>query len=445
MDGLSEPIRIILALVIGGLIGLEREINEKKSIDRSKKPVAIMGVRSFSLIGGLGSLAGILYDPITPFSLLLSGSFMILLFVFYTLDSLATRDFGLTTEIAILYTYLIGFILMHDIVSIQLLLAITVILILLLSRKDQIKGVVEGIKRAEVNAFIGYAIIALVILPFLPNQTYSLSDIPGSTNFVANFGFEIQKLARIELFNPFKIWLIVALITGVDMAGYALERTIGQKKGWILTSIAGGFISSTATTQSLAHESKETRHIHHLLASALLANLVSFFQIAIIIGTINSAFLIKLLPTLGSILLFSFGTVIFFMRAKEKGKEHAVATLKPHKIFDLGAALKFASLFLIISVISKIGLEFFGNTVFLATTVIGSIIGIDAVMINTSELAGKAIDVRLGVIAFTLANAVNLYAKTFYSFLQGRKDFAIKFGVSVTGIILFSLLGLLFV
>jgi uncharacterized membrane protein (DUF4010 family) len=446
MENLDIAFRLLLAFIIGGVIGLEREINEKKSIKPNEKPFAIIGVRSSALIGALGALSGYLYTQTPLFAGLITAAFIILLMSFYVLDSKATGDFGITTELAILYSFVLGVLLSLAIFPIQIILAITIVLMLFLSRKEEIKNALADVKRTEIDAFISYAVIALVILPFLPNQTYSLSDIPGFINFFTNMGVNIQKLAAIEAFNPFKIWLIVALITGVDVVGYVLERTIGQKRGWILTSIAGGFISSTATTQSLAQESTQRRHIHHLLAAALLANLVSFFQIAILIGSVNAIFLIRLLPTLFFAIVAALGAVLYFMKVREsENVEHETMKIKTHEIFNIGPALKFALLFLVISIISKVSLVFFGDAVFLATTAIGSLVGLDAVMINTAELALQTIDIRLAIIAFILANAVNLYAKTIYSFIQGRRDFAIKFCVSVTVIVVASFLGLFFV
>jgi uncharacterized membrane protein (DUF4010 family) len=97
---------------------------------------------------------------------------------------------------------------------------------------------------------------------------------------------------------------------------------------------------------------------------------------------------------------------------------------------------------LIIQLISRIALEFFGQSGFLAATAIGSLTGLDAVIINTSQLAGKQIEVTLAVIALILANAVNLTSKTIYSFLQGNQEFAIKFGLSMGFVALSSVVGL---
>ena len=238
------------------------------------------------------------------------------------------------------------------------------------------------------------------------------------------------KLAQIEILNPFKLWFIVALITGVDMAGYILDRTVGQKKGWLLTSIAGGFISSTATTQSLAQQSKKSKTINRLVATAVSSNLASFFQIFILVASINGLFLVKITPLILAIIIGSFLPVLFFLKKKESIKEEELKEtkerLKKDEIFALGPALKFAVIFLLIRIVTKTSLALFGNKGFLVTIGIASITGIDAVTINLSELAGTAVSFKTGVLALILANAVNLLGKTVYSFTQGKKEFALN-------------------
>lgn len=442
METLEIFFRILLAFLCGGVIGIEREVNEKTGNDSRGEKTAIVGLRSFSLIGALGAIVGFLAVSLGGLALLIAGAFFLLMLIYYILDSQATKDPGITTELAMIYSFVLGLLLSLSSFPIQLTLAITVVLMLLLSQKTKIKSVMQGIKKEEIGAFISYAIIAVVILPFLPNTTYALADIPGLKDFLGNFSLNIDKILTIELLNPFKLWLIVALITGVDMVGYVLEKTIGKKKGWVLASIAGGFISSTATTQSLAQQSTTSKRVHHLLAAALVANLVSFFQIAILIAPVNPVFLVKIIPVIFGIVIVALLLIGFFLRSKEKSEDStAVEKISEQKdIFTIGPALKFATLFLVIGIATKIALVFFGSGGFLITTAIGALAGLDAVMINTAQLAGKTVDFQLALTAFVLANAVNLVGKTVYSFLQGKQEFAVKFGISMILLISSSLL-----
>jgi uncharacterized membrane protein (DUF4010 family) len=438
-------LRLFLAFVLGAVLGLEREISEQKSTNHHK-PSAVLGVRSFSLVTVLGAIVGLLSFDFMPFAITITAGFFILLIVFYYFNTHYTNDQGFTTEIAVIYSFLIGLLLMIEVIPIQLTLALTIIVIVLLSQKSRIKDVVKDIQITELNAFISFAILAIVILPFLPDRSYALIDIPGAKDFFKTLNPLMSSIVAINIINPFKLWLVVVLVTGVDLIGHILERTIGQKKGWLLASMAGGFVSSTATIQSLAQESRHTTRINHLVAAAVLANLVSFFQIGFLIVAVNANFFIRLTPILFCIIIASFFILLYFLKVRESQALEVKEKIeqKPVSIIDLKAALKFAFLFLVISIFSKVALVIFGQSGFLVATGIGALIGLDAVMINTSQLVGGNINYALGLLAFIFANAVNLGAKSVYSFLAGKKEFAMKFSVSMSLVIISSLLGFLF-
>jgi uncharacterized membrane protein (DUF4010 family) len=94
---------------------------------------------------------------------------------------------------------------------------------------------------------------------------------------------------------------------------------------------------------------------------------------------------------------------------------------------------------------TKVALLYFGNSGFLITSAIGALAGLDAVMINTASLAGGQISMELAAWTFVLVNAVNLIGKLVYSVIQGSREFAVKFGISVGIIILASIAVVLFI
>lgn len=438
-----------LSLALGALIGFEREINERKDLltDKINVKVAILGLRSFSLVAGLGSIAGALIIPFPVMAAILFGIFGLLLLAFYIIDSKSTHDFGITTETALLYSFLIGFLVSVNILPVQVIISVTVLLILLLSRKERIKRIVDDITHHEVNAFVSFAILAFVILPFLPNQGYSLSDLPHLNQFAQNLEIDISQITDLELFNPFKLWFIVVLITGVDLLGYILERILG-KSGWLVASLIGGFVSSTATTISIAQESKTNTHHEPLLSAAIFATSVSFIPILLLLAVLNSSLFLAFFPILSIVLITSFILGFYYLNKSKKTDQIKIKEkdiLHDHQIFDLFSALKFVVIFLAINIASKLSLIFLGNTGFLFTTALGALSGLDAVVINTAQLVGTKIDITLGIWGLLLANSINLFAKTAYCYLQGHKSFATRYftsmviivGVSIFAVILF--------
>lgn len=441
--------KLLLSLGIGALIGIEREAHDKQHNKKNNESIHSVGVRTFALLTALGTLAGSLIDIYFPFFLLISGAFFALTISYYILQSLHSKDNGFTTELAILFSYLIGVFLAGNLIPIQVILAIAVMLIVLLSRKQDIRNFLLKINREEINAFTSFALVTLVILPFLPNKPFSIADMPGLEQFILSYGIHLGKFANIELFNPFRFWLIVVLITGIDMAGYLLTRIVGHKRGIILTSLVGGLVSSTATTQALANQSKNTKNINSIVGAAILATGTSFLPIFVLIASVNPKFLSQVTPTLVSLFAASFivGFSYIYLGSKHdaKHKKQITKNKTESEIFSIGPALKFGALFIVVRIVTQVSLLVFGQTGFLVSSALAGFTGIDAATLNISELAGKSIDVPLAIFAFILVNAVNLSAKVFYSYVQGAKLFAFKLGIGMVFLILASMIGLLLI
>jgi uncharacterized membrane protein (DUF4010 family) len=438
------PFRLFISLIIGAVIGLERETHHQNT--RNEK--VSVGLRTFSLISTLGTLGGFFYTSHFPLFIFTSAVLGLLVLAYYILQSSVSKDVGITTELGMVFAYLIGILLGTNILSIQLILAIVVILVLILSRKEEIQNIILGIDREELHAFISYALIALVILPFLPNMPFSLNSIPGITSFLKTYGVNIQAYMSFEIINPFRLWFIVALITGIDIAGYTLERIIGKKHGRLIASLIGGFISSTSTTQSLAQESKTGKGVNKLVGTALFANLTSFLQIFILLAPLNGTFLVQSTPTLLFMIVTALGVGLFFFTRTEKITKNTTkekGAIKESEIFALGPALRFAVIFIIIRLFSKVALAAFGSTGLYITSVIASFTGIDAVLITVADLAGKTINYHTAIVTLILVNTTNLLSKSFFSYLQGSRAFALRFFLGVLTIIAASMVGLFFV
>lgn len=439
-------LKLLLSLGIGALIGLEREAHSTTPKKLNNESLHSVGIRTFALITTLGTLSGLLIDSYFPFFLIIAGAFFLLTIAYYVLQSWMSKDNGFTTELSIFFSFLIGVFLAGNLIPLQLLFAVAVMLIVVLSRKQDIKNFLYKVSREEINAFTSFALVTLVILPFLPNQPISISDAPQFERFLTSYGINLGAFAKIEIFNPFRFWLIVVLITGIDMAGYLLTRLIGPNRGVVISSLVGGLVSSTAATLALANQSKIQKNINRLTGAAILATSTSFLPIFALIASVNADFLVRITPTLMALVLSSFTVGSFFIyvgrKDDEKSKKFSHKAKSESEIFSIGPALKFGVLFIIVSIVTKISLLLFGQTGFLVSSAIAGFTGIDAATLNISELAGKSIEIKLAILAFILVNTVNLGAKVFYSYVQGARKFALKLGVGMIVIVLFSLIGL---
>ncbi len=428
--------KIVLSIVLGAAIGLEREGSGSHT---SQHSMFLGGIRTYALISLLGALVGILIlNNQTSLAVLIGGGFLLLLISYYIVSSLATKDFGMTSEMSVIITFLIGLLIILEIAPLHIMVAVFVILMLILSLKSKTSRLIAGISREELQSFISYAIIALVVWPFLPDVSYRLSDMPVLPQLLQSFNFDLGQLNSLELINPRKIWMIVVLITGIDVFGYILGKIVGNKKSFALTSFVAGFVSSTSATQSLAQKSRKTQFVNHLVGAALLANLASFLQIFLLVGPLNPQWLISILPTV-VLMIFASGVLAMIFLKKKEPETEEEKEAKPGKIFSLMPALKFAALLIVVKIVTKVCLVVFGQSGFVISSVIASLAGLDAILVNLADLAGKSITFEFALFTFLLVNATNLLSKTVYSFLQGTREFTWKFLVGAASIMVSSL------
>ena len=431
--------KLVLALLFGAAVGLERESGQPQEGSAG-------GMRTYSLIALLGAVCGILYvNALTFFAMAVAVCFFLMILIYYGIGSARTGDFGMTTEVATFFTFLIGMLPMLNIMDTQLIVAIFVVLIMVLSIKAKTKELVAGVSSKEIQSFVSYAIISLVILPFLPNVGYSLHSIPVVVKILENMGMVLGPFMDLEIINPQKLWFVVVLITGIDVFGYTLGRIIGNKSSFTVASFLGGFVSSTSTTQSLALRSQKTHVVNYLVGAALLSNLASFLQVFLLAGPLNGKWMISLIPSIMIMVATSGLFAVYFLKKHEPEKQEKERGIKDFKIFSLESALKFAVLITVVKLLTKVCLILFGNAGFIISSIIASFVGMDAIIINLAEMAGPTITLKFALLVFLLVNATNLISKMVYSYLQGSRKFALRFTLAISVVALSSFAGLLLV
>lgn len=274
----SVFIGFLLALSLGALIGIERELPR-----RGTKPGGASdfgGIRTYASIAFFGAIMTWLDTTLdmhiwTAFGSILSGLFIL---VSYAYSSFQKNKIGATSEYAAMITYFIGVIAMMQMYSFAVMIAIG--FLLLLSSKDYLNKLKERFSREELGDSLKFAVIALVILPLLPDEKYSILQIIHW--FYTDLSWTHPVLVA-QFFNPHSIWKFVVIMAGVEYAGYLLSRMVGTKGGIILSGTIGGLISSTATTVAMTKKSTEhTEHRYSYVTATLLASCIMFLRVIIV-------------------------------------------------------------------------------------------------------------------------------------------------------------------
>jgi len=269
MEQYSIFYRFGVALIIGFLVGLQREY----AFNKQGKELAA-GVRTFSLISLIGCTAAMITQ--------LTASPLPFVAIIIILGLLITVNFfiqawrgetGLTTEVAALMTALAGALVYWN--NMALAVALTVTTTILLSFKLELHTFARHLTKPDIFSTLKFAVISVIILPVLPNKLFG----PAPFN----------------IFNPYKIWLLVVFISGISFVGYILIKIIGPRKGISLTGLLGGLASSTAVTLSFTQKSRDNKILAKPFALAILiAWTVMFARVLILVAAINSS-MMKLL------------------------------------------------------------------------------------------------------------------------------------------------------
>lgn len=203
----------------------------------------------------------------------------VLIIVSYAYSSFRQDKMGVTSEYATFITYFIGAVSMMGYYSVAVITAI--LLLLLLSAKEYFAKLKARFSREELGDTLKFAVIALVILPLLPDARYSLLDM---ANWIATGHLTwSHPVLTAKFFNPHSIWLFVVVMTGVEYAGFFLGKMLGNRGGIIASGAVGGLISSTATTVAMTRKSKQhPEHRNSYVVATLLASSIMFLRVVIV-------------------------------------------------------------------------------------------------------------------------------------------------------------------
>ena len=250
-------------MACGLLIGIERGFKLRRMKDDSR----VAGVRTFTLLGIVSGIAGLIGSAAQPLAggALILGAAAVLAVGYANRPALKTRP-DATTPIAGLATLGLGFVAGSG--NPGLAIAGASLATIILALRSELHGFIERLDEDDVKALARYAVIAGAVLPFLPSGSYG----------------------PLGAWNPQKLWLVVVLVTGFSFLGYVGNRIFGERHGTIATALIGGAYSSTAVTQSLAQRLGSASQVGAENAGIALASAVMYLRVVLLSGFSRHAF-----------------------------------------------------------------------------------------------------------------------------------------------------------
>lgn len=385
-------LNLAVALGIGLLIGAERERSKGIDPDRS-----LAGIRTFTIVALLGAVS-----TVVNFWLLVVSVVCVTVFAAIAYVVRVDKHPGLTTEITLVFTVILGGLAMNA-PSLAASLAVTASI--LLAAKEPIHGFVRGaVTKDELNDFLILAAATLIVLPLVPNE------------FIGPF----------SAINPRNLWLIVILVMLISALGHLALRLFGGRIGLPLVGLVSGFISSIATVGAMGERAKETPYlIGSAVAGAVLSSLSTILQLTLLLAAIHRPTLQALTAPLifGGVSVAIYGLVVTLSSFHKNGAE----VTKPSRSFSVKTALILAAVIAVVLITSAALKAWFGQAGLVVASGVAGLADVHASTISVASLAAAGnLSATNAVIPILVAFSVNAVSKAVAAVVSGGKEFALQ-------------------
>jgi uncharacterized membrane protein (DUF4010 family) len=394
----AAPMRLLVALGVGLLLGLERERRKGEGPDR-----AASGIRTFALTGLLGGVLAAIGNPL----LVAAGAAIVATAALVAYARGDRTDPGITTEIALVVTYALGVLALSDP---GLAGAASVSATAVLAFRTRLHSLArDALSQQEVLDGLLLAVAAVVVLPILPDRL-------------------VGPFAAI---NPAQVWRLVVLVMAVGIAGHLGMRFFGSRFGIPLAGLAGGLVSNTATMASMGTLARrEPRLMAAAASGAVLGSFASLAQLSLVVGAAD----LRVLQALRGPLIAAGAVAAAAAIALSVHSLHAQlpAERPPVRGVDLTSALAFAGL-VTATLIAVAGLHrWLGERGVLVGAVVGGAADVHAAAISTASLATRGeLAPRSAVLPILGALSANTAVKMFIAFAAGPRGFFARVGTTL--------------
>ena len=398
---------ILLSACLGALIGLIRQWSNQAS---ANEHLDLGGVRTYSLWAMLGSIGALLTEEALPGVLLvvlgLVGTHQI---VAMAKTPAASRPGG-TTFASALLTILVGALVYWGYRSVAVVVTATVMV--LLGLKKPLHAWTRKFTDEDIRGTLQFVVITGIILPLVPDR---------------NFG-------PLEAFNPYRIWVMVVLISGLGFLGYVAMRVLGAKAGILVTSIFGGLASSTATTLAFSRRSRSEPSIsEHYALGIVVASSTMLVRVVVAVGILNSELSRQLIAPFALMIApgILYGIWLWFKRRPGLGEVNAPQIGNP---LGLKTAVKFALLYALVGFlvkgITKLNLLQSG---LIPLSFLSGLTDMDAISLTVAGNHSEGtVDLHLAMQAVLVAAMANSLMKAGFAIALGspllKKEIAIVLG-----------------
>jgi len=313
-----------------------------------------------------------------------------------------------TTEVAALMVLALG--LVAGLGFPLLTSAVASVMVLALVEKTRIHSAIKRLGQREFAAALHFAVLALVILPILPEGPYG----------------------PFESIRPRALWTAVLLFSALNFAGYLARRAVGTTRGYGLTGLIGGLVSSTLVTLQFARRSREEPAAGRALGFGVVAACtVLVVRVGLVATALNPAIGAALAPYLLPVLVLGAGVLaIAFLRLRRD--EPREQPEHEHSPLGLWSAMKMTALFQLVLIVVPFTQQVWGSSGVRLSAVALGLTDMDALTYSMAKLGTSPDAVALGAAGIAIGIVSNTAFKLGLALAVGVGPFR---RVSATGLV----------
>ncbi len=404
----------LIALLIGALVGIEREKHKV-----TEHPESFGGLRTFILFAQAGAVGAWLSQHIgTPWVFIATLTAVAAAVVTaYVLESRVKPDaLGLTTEISAITVCLLGGAVMYGYA--ELAVALAILTSAVLAFKQPLHGVVQKLGTDDLYAGLKLLIATFIVLPLLP----------------------AQPIDPLQALNPYKLWLLVILISGMSLVGYVAVRWLGTARGTAITGLSGGLVSSTAVSLSFARQSRTDNDPlagDSLAAGILIAWMVMFVRVVVTVAIVYPPLVARLLIPFTAMAVAAAGLAgaFYWLGARRPRPIEASGEVQVKNPFSLAAATRFGLVFALVLLVVKLTERYAPVEGMYVVAAVAGLTDVDAITLSMAEFARQSADLTTATAAIAIAALSNTLVKCGMVVVLGSRPLRQRLTLSTAAIL----------
>ena len=398
-DALGTVAGLAVAILGGAAVGVERQ----HSGHATGPDARFGGIRTFTLLGTLSGIAGLLIDAelMIPAALLIAGALALTVAAYVRASR---KDIDATTEVAALVVLGAG--VLAGIGELRFAAALTTMTVLLLAEKPRLHKFVSRLDEPTMLAAARFAVMSVVVLPLLPEGPFG----PGPG------------------IKPRELWMLVLLFSGMSFVGFIAQRAAGAA-GYPVTGLLGGMVSSTSVTLTFARLSKShADQATPLAAGAVAASTVLFLRVAIAVAVIDAS----VLPALSRYLAAPFAAAVLAMVLAWRSLRDTHAP--PHTLknpLQFRAAIEMAVLFQVVLFIVYYVRREVGESGLMVSGFVLGLTDVDALTLSMTRSVSNGTSIDAAARAITIGIVANSIMKAGIAAAIGSRGFQWQAGAAL--------------